>query len=307
MDPALSDRHPAAPAAPRCVPKGMSVGKTVGAAFSVTLGALVLAFASLPAAAQAAPVAAPQVGAVAAGIQPHRAIYKMSLLSARNSSKVSDVRGRMMFEWADACDGWTTEQRFQLRFVYSEGDEMAMNTNYTTWEAKDGRRYRFNVRKLINGEVDDDVRGEANLGANDGAGTAQFTKPEPQEMPLPAAAMFPTAHTLAILEHALKGENFFSRTVFDGADAEGPTEVSTVIGQAGAAKDGGKSALLRDAKAWPVRMAFFPTHSDSAQPEYEMSLRLLQNGIAESMQIDYGDFTVNAILDTIEALPKSGC
>ncbi|MCG5239787.1 cell envelope integrity EipB family protein [Azospirillum doebereinerae] len=280
-----------------------------GAALGVTLGALALTsvLASVPAAAQAAPAAAPQYGAVAAGIQPHRAIYKMSLASARNSSKVSDVRGRMMFEWADACDGWTTEQRFQLRFVYSEGDEMAMNTNYTTWESKNGQRYRFNVRKLINGEVDDDVRGEANLAPNDGNGSAQFTKPEPQEMDLPAATMFPTAHTLAILDHALKGEHFFTRTVFDGADAEGPTEVSTVIGQAGAPKDAAKSALLTDAKAWPVRMAFFPTHSDSAQPEYEMSLRLLRNGIAESMEIDYGDFTVNAILDTIEALPKSGC
>ncbi|MBP2226947.1 hypothetical protein J2847_000214 [Azospirillum agricola] len=302
----MSDRHTATPSA-----RHTTMGMTVGAAFSVTLGALAL-LASLPAAAQAAPVAAPQPGAaavsaVAADIQPHRAIYRMSLLSARNSSKVSDVRGRMMFEWADACDGWTTEQRFQLRFAYSEGDEMAMNTNYTTWEAKDGRRYRFNVRKLINGEVDDDVRGEANLGAGEGAGSAQFTKPEPQEMPLPAATMFPTAHTLAILDHALRGEHFFSRTVFDGADAEGATEVSTVIGQAGAPKESGKNALLRDIKAWPVRMAFFPTHSDSAQPEYEMSLRLLQNGIAESMQIDYGDFTVNAILDTIEALPKSGC
>lgn len=282
------------------------LGAALGATFGATLAAGALVLAGAPAA-QAAPAAAPQYGVVAADIQPHRAIYKMSLASARNSSKVSDVRGRMMFEWTDACDGWTTEQRFQLRFVYSEGDEMAMNTNYTTWESKDGRRYRFNVRKLVNGELDDDVRGEANLAANDGAGTAHFTKPEPQEMELPAASMFPTAHTLAIIDHALKGENFFTRTVFDGADADGATEVSTVIGKPAAAKNGPKSPLLRDGKAWPVRMAFFPTHSDSAQPEYEMSLHLLRNGIAESMEIDYGDFTVNAILDTIEALPKSGC
>ncbi len=284
-------------------------GKLLGAATGVALGAavtLVGGGAVAPARAATLPSALPSSSEVAAAIQPHRAIYTMSLLSARNSSKVSDVRGRMMFEWADACDGWTTEQRFQLRFVYSEGDEMAMNTNYTTWEAKDGLRYRFNVRKLINGEVDDDVRGEANLIPN-GGGTAHFTKPEPQEIALPAGAMFPTAHTLAILDHARRGENFFSRTIFDGADAEGATEVSTVIGQPGPAKDAAKDALLRDAKTWPVRMAFFPTHSDSAQPEYEMSLRLLQNGIAESMQIDYGDFTVNAILEKIEALPRSGC
>ncbi|CAO3407132.1 cell envelope integrity EipB family protein [Azospirillum largimobile] len=275
---------------------------TVGTvlATAVTAGALL---AATPVLAQPA---ATSMAAVAAKIQPHRAIYAMSLGSARNGSKVSDVRGRMMFEWADACDGWTTEQRFQLRFVYSEGDDMAMNTNYTTWEAKNGLRYRFNVRKLVNGELDEEVRGEANLQA-DGAGTAQFTKPEPQEMELPAGTMFPTAHTLAILDHAERNEPFFTRTIFDGSDAEGPTEVSTVAGKPGAPKESGKDPLLKVGKSWPVRMAFFPLQSDSAQPEYEMSLRLLENGIAESMQIDYGDFTVNAVLEKIEALPKSGC
>ncbi|CAO3446311.1 cell envelope integrity EipB family protein [Azospirillum largimobile] len=275
---------------------------TVGTvlAATVTAGALL---AATPVLAQPA---ATSMAAVAAKIQPHRAIYAMSLGSARNGSKVSDVRGRMMFEWADACDGWTTEQRFQLRFVYSEGDDMAMNTNYTTWEAKNGMRYRFNVRKLVNGELDEEVRGEANLQA-DGAGTAQFTKPEPQEMELPAGTMFPTAHTLAILDHAERNEPFFTRTIFDGSDAEGPTEVSTVAGKPGAPKEAGKDPLLKVGKSWPVRMAFFPLQSDSAQPEYEMSLRLLENGIAESMQIDYGDFTVNAVLEKIEALPKSGC
>lgn len=261
-------------------------------------GSLLLTVAGIPAARSAD---------AAAEILPHRAIYKMSLASARNSSKVSDVRGRMMFEWADACDGWTTEQRFQLRFVYSEGEEMAMNTNYTTWEAKDGLRYRFNVRKLVNGELDDDVRGEATLKKDGGPGVAHFVKPAEQDMDLPAGAMFPTTHTLAILDHAKAGEKFFTRVIFDGADAEGSTEVSTVIGQAVPTKQDGAEPLLRGKTGWPVRMAFFPTHSDAAQPEYEMSLRLLQNGVAESMQIDYGDFTVNAVLEKIEALPKSGC
>ena len=256
-------------------------------------------------------VAVPPAQALDAGviadIQPHRAIYKMSLSSARNSSKVSGVTGRMMFEWADACDGWTTEQRFQLRFVYSEGEAMNMNTNYTTWEAKNGLRYRFNVLKKVNGETDEDIRGEATLDKAGGTGKARFTKPEEQEMALPPGSMFPTAHTLGILQHAKAGDRFFNAMVFDGADAEGSTEVNAFIGPAGSADGTQGGELTKGKKGWPVRMAFFPLHSDSAQPEYEMSLRLLQNGIAESMQIDYGDFTIKAILETLQALPKSGC
>ncbi len=296
MDVALQNRRSAA---------RLALCATIGA-FLVSLTALSAAGPVQAAPANAAGAAVGAAAGAAANILPHRAVYKMSLLSARNSSKVSDVRGRMLFEWADACDGWTTEQRFQLRFVYAEGDEMAMTTNYTTWEAKDGQRYRFNVRKLINGEEDEEVRGDARL-AKDGSGTAAFSKPEPQDMELPPNTMFPTAHTLAVLDHAGAGETFFNRVVFDGADSEGATEVSTVIGAAAPIKEEGADPLLKGKKAWPVRMAFFPLKSDSAQPEYEMSLRLLQNGVAESMQIDYGDFTVNAILEKVEALPKSGC
>ncbi len=267
-------------------------------AAAVALGALLVV---------AAPPARALDAGVIADIQPHRAIYKMSLSSARNSSKVSGVTGRMMFEWADACDGWTTEQRFQLRFVYSEGEAMNMNTNYTTWEAKNGLRYRFNVLKKVNGETDEDIRGEATLDKAGAAGKARFSKPEEQEMALPIGSMFPTSHTLGILQHAKAGDRFFNATVFDGADAEGSTEVNAFIGPAGNADGAQGGDLTKGKKGWPVRMAFFPLHSDSAQPEYEMSLRLLQNGIAESMQIDYGDFTIKAILETLQALPKSGC
>lgn len=54
-------------------------------------------------------------------------------------------------------------------------------------------------------------------------------------------------------------------------------------------------------------MAFFPMDSDEAAPEYEMSLKLLENGVAQSMLIDYGDFTVAAVLEKIEAIPRPRC
>lgn len=249
--------------------------------------------------------AAPAQAAVE--VTPHRAVYKMSLSSARNSSKVADVRGRMLFEWGDACDGWTVEQRFQLRFLYAEGDEMQMVTNYVTWEAKDGLGYRFNIRKLVNGELDEEVKGNASLKADGSGGTARFTKPEAAEHKLPAGTVFPTHHTLSILENASTGEKFFARTVFDGAEDDGLTEISTVIGATTEAKAKLDDNPLLRLPAYPVRLAFFPTQSDNPAPEYEMSMVLLRNGIAESMQIDYGDFTVKAILEKLEALPKGGC
>ncbi|MEI8393912.1 MAG: cell envelope integrity EipB family protein [Rhodospirillaceae bacterium] len=269
--------------------------------------------------------AATPAGALA--IVPHRAIYRLSLLTARSSSPVVDVTGRMMFQWADACDAWTVEQHFRMNFLYAQGDEVAMTTNYATWETKSGGSYRFNVRKTVNGQIDEEVKGEAAAGEHGKPGAVTLVKPDSDKLALPPGTLFPSGHTLVLLEQAMAGERFVTRSVFDGAETEGPTEISAVIGKRILLKDGisvGGSikdrpthdVLLTDAKrntrllsgnAWPVRLAFFPAKSDSAAPEYEMSLLLLHNGIAETMQIDYGDFVVSAVLETLEPLPKSGC
>ena len=47
--------------------------------------------------------------------------------------------------------------------------------------------------------------------------------------------------------------------------------------------------------------------NQGAQPEYELALDLLANGIARSMQIDYGDFAVDARLIQLNALPRPKC
>jgi hypothetical protein len=241
-------------------------------------------------------------------IAPHRAIYKMSLASARSSSSVADVRGRMMFEWADVCDGWTIEQRFQLRFFYSEGEQVDMNTNYATWESKDGHNYRFNVRKLVSGELDEELRGDAEVKGDGSEGVARYLRPETMEIKLPGGTLFPTSHTIEVLRRARAGEKLFGRTVFDGSDTEGATEINAALGlKTDMAPDQPIDSDLVHGPVWPVRLAFFPLQSDAAAPEYEMSLRLHENGVAQSMVIDYGDFSVTAVLEKIEAIPRPRC
>lgn len=245
-------------------------------------------------------------GLAAARPAAHRAIYRMTLASARNSSKIVDVRGGMMFEQADVCDGWTTEQRFDLRFTYVEGEETDMTTNYTTWESKDGLRYRYNVRKLVNGETDEEIRGNARLRFKGGPGEARYLMPDQTAAKLPPGALFPTAHTLTLLNKASRGDVFYNRVVFDGADADGAAEVNAVIAKPRPFETKIDSPLLKGQTMWPVRMAFFAADG-SEVPEYEISSRLLGNGVVGGMTIDYGDFVVDVVLDRIEALPKSRC
>ena len=110
------------------------------------------------------------------------------------------------------------------------------------------------------------------------------------------------------IDKAQAGENFISQHIFDGATAESAVLVSAVIGpkvepDAEAAK---QSALL-NRPGWRVRLAFFPADPKAEKPDYELGMLLLDNGVSRDMVIDYGEYSIRAKLDDIEALPKPGC
>ncbi|MFV3075733.1 cell envelope integrity EipB family protein [Niveispirillum fermenti] len=240
-------------------------------------------------------------------VAPHRATYKLRLDHARLQSGISDVEGQMSFSWNDACDGWTIDQRFQVRFSYLEGEDVNLVTNYATWEAKDGSAYRFNVRKLVNGEVDEELSGGATLDQT-GGGTVTYDKPEAQSIDLKPGTMFPTAHTLRVLRQAGTADNLFSVPVFDGAEAEGASPVNTIVGKLRSpAATKVKDADLLAARAWQVSLAFFPVNPGEALPDYETSMVLQENGVVRSMLVDYGDFRVSMELETLEKAMKPPC
>src|SRR5215469_13287868 len=111
-------------------------------------------------------------------ISPHRALYKLSLESSKAGSGVVDASGAMIYEWGETCDAWTVQQRFRLRLVYEDADPVELSSTLVSWEAKDGLRYRFNERRLRNGEPDEEVKGEARLDGQGKGGKAEFTKPD---------------------------------------------------------------------------------------------------------------------------------
>ena len=67
-----------------------------------------------------------------------------------------------------------------------------------------------------------------------------------------------------------------------------------------------RSSLL-ERPGWRVRLAFFPADASAEKPDYELGMRLLDNGVSQDMVIDYGDYSIRAKLDDIEPLPKPNC
>src|SRR5689334_20621153 len=129
-------------------------------------------------------------GAATVELAPYRAVYSVSLNSAKPDSGVIGVDGEMAVEEGEACDGWTVEQHFEFTVHNTESDDAQIASNFVSWEAKDGLRFRFSQRDLKNGSADKDVSGEARLDGAGKGGTVNFTKPQSSTMPLPAGVIF---------------------------------------------------------------------------------------------------------------------
>lgn len=242
----------------------------------------------------------------AAEVIPHHAVYELSLKSAGHS-EVSDVTGVIEFDWEDACDGWAVSYRMSMIFVYQGGNEMDFGLNVASWESKDGNRYRFFVKRLEGDQVTEEFRGEAELSAPGGPGKAEYTLPEKKSVDLPAGTLFPTAHSLRVLDIVAQGQTFLWATFFDGSDGEGALGVNAVVTDR-------KNADAAIGKSWPllagaafsnVQLAFFRSSDESSLPESEQQLLMFDNGITSELVFDYGDFSVAGKLKQLTKLKPS--
>jgi hypothetical protein len=243
---------------------------------------------------------------------PHRATYDMKLAEARPNSGIVEVNGRMVLETVDSCDGWEVKQRIKLTFLRNDGEEFDTDSSFTSYESKDGLNLRFSVRNIQDDEVEEELRGRADLEALGGKGRASFTLPETRSFELPAGTLFPTTHLALLIRHARNGDKSATYYVFDGARLDGAFQVNAVISRSPRVTNAppvrGDFNLLRNQPSWGVRLAFFAAGDQSgANPEYELALDLLANGIARSMLLDYGDFAVDARLVQLQALPRPRC
>ena len=246
--------------------------------------------------------------AAAVDILPHRALYKVSLDKAASGSSIIDVQGRMGFEWRDACDGWAVEQRYAMEFARADGDGSVIQSTYSTWESKAGDIYRFFVKR-DRGGGEERIEGKAvmPLPLGSSPGKVTFSAPEQQELTLPKDTLFPTEHTIRMIQAAASGKRFLRAPVFDGGEPEAPSLISAVLGK-------GKSDALPTVKAeavqgtyYPSRLAWFGPDSEGSEPDFEMSIDVLANGIARSILVYYSDFSVRMSLEEVEALPPPAC
>jgi hypothetical protein len=245
----------------------------------------------------------------ARAMAPHKAVYELSLAKARSAQAARAVSGSISFTWRDVCDGWTVDQKARMRVSFGERGTREIAWQYSAWEADDGERFRFFIRRTRAGGAPEKREGHARMSGANG-GTAVFEKPQPRTLDLPADTMFPKAHSEAILARAQAGERFLWRHVFDGTgEGNGLFAVNAIVlKELPAGRDlPVEHPLIADQRSWRVQLAFFPSDARESTPESEQVTRLFANGVAGSIEIDYGDFVVDADLAELEALDARAC
>jgi hypothetical protein len=266
------------------------------------LGALCLTavIATHPGAAANAP--APAGTPVPAPLLAHKALYTLTLDHAGGNDVIA-ARGTMGYEVIDACDGWAVRQRLQMTITNSEGQDIEMASDYATWESKDGLKFRYHMRQTTDTAVTSQTDGEASLPKVGSPGEAHYTSPHDSTSALPAGTVFPMAHTAAIIAAARDKKHFLALPLFDGTDENGVEDSFIVV------LDWKPPMPV----SWPglstlpsthVNIAFFDHTAVAVTPTYEVAMRYWENGVADDMKMNFGDFVMRAKMKEFTPQPR---
>jgi len=238
----------------------------------------------------------------------HRAAYRLELDSVRDNASVVRAEGVMLFEVVDACDAWASRQRFTLVISDRDGNTIETSSDYSTLEAKDGSSIRFSLTQMTEGAVTSRIAGEATLTPQ--GGRAVYTEPANTQQELPAGTLLPMVHTLRALAAARSNQRILAAPLFDGTSADGAQDTTTVmLGGWTAPQPNTNFPLLSTLGSARMRIAFFDRDAASQNggagtPDYEVSMRYFENGVADELKMDFGEFVVDGRLGELQPIPS---
>jgi EipB-like len=289
----------------------LAPAKLSKAADTSLIGVFILSLSIHPAA------AVPQAASV--DLAPHRAIYDMTLHEAVSGSNVSDVRGRLVFDFeGSTCAGFSLKSRLVTEIVDRDGNTMVTDLRSSTWETANGDKFRFENSQYVDQRLSEQVTGQAARRKKAGAIDITLDKPQHRRLKLEGKALFPTQHSIAILEAAKAGYSVLQADVYDGSEqGKKLLQTTTFIGKPSVTAAAGLPARIANAKelsgmqSWPVSISYYDVvdnpRQDTGVPAYELSFRLFANGVSQDLLINYGGFSISGDLSGIEFHAPKEC
>jgi hypothetical protein len=251
-------------------------------------------------------------------LAPHRAIYDLSLSKADSSSNVSEIHGRLVLSFKGSpCAGYSMDTRIVTAIADRDGKNTLTDMRSSTWEHATGGKFRFNNSQYLNQQLNEHVTGLADRVTPRDSINIQLNKPEKRKISFAGEPLFPTQHTIAVLQAAQKGQNVLQANIYDGSEKGVKMyETTTFIGKprspgADTLKKIKNSELLGTLVSWPVLLSYYesskPARSSEGIPDYELSFILYANGVSRKLLIDYGSFTIAGDLTRIDFYEPTKC
>jgi hypothetical protein len=246
----------------------------------------------------------------------HRAIYEMTLDDARTASGITGIDGRMVFEFTGSeCDGYSLNMRMVTQMTDSQGQTNLTDLRSSTWEQGDGQKFRFQSAQYLNDKLGDVTMGRAVRESPNEAVKVKLSQPSRAELNLSGQVLFPTQHSLALIEAARSGQSLFQARIYDGSEKGRKVyDTTAFIGRkveagadAGKLEPAAKEKGLDQLASWPVSIGYFEPKGGDLTPSYQIDFRLYENGVSRELLIDYGDFSIHGTLTALEYLKPAEC
>ncbi len=245
----------------------------------------------------------------------HRAIYEMTLDDARSASGITGIDGRMVFEFTGSeCDGYSLNMRMVTQMTDSQGQTNLTDLRSSTWEQGDGQKFRFQSAQYLNDKLGDVTMGRAVRETPKEVVKVKLSQPANAELDLSGPVLFPTQHSLALIDAARAGRTLFQARIYDGSEKGRKVyDTTAFIGtMVGPGADGALEAVAKDKglgelASWPVSIGYFEPKGGDLIPSYQIDFRLYENGVSRELFIDYGDFSIHGTLTALEYLKAPAC
>lgn len=247
-------------------------------------------------------------------LQPHRAVYEMRLEHARSASGITGVDGRMVYEFSGSeCDGYTLNMRMVTQMTDSQGDTNLTDLRSSTWEDGHGKKFRFQSAQYLNDKLGDVTMGRA-MRRSPNEVNVRLTQPSATELNLSPKVLFPTQHSLAVIEAAKSGKFLLEAELYDGSEqGQKVYDTTSFIGTMrppsgeGELEPAAEQRGLGELRSWPISIGYFETDEGDLTPAYQINFLLYENGVSRQLAIDYGDFAIAGELSRLEYLKDAGC
>lgn len=242
-------------------------------------------------------------------LDSYEAVYRLSMVRASTASGVSGYDGLLMISWSGDCEGYTSSQRIAADISTIDGGQVLNEISSTSWETRDLTQFRFGSVTKLNGDITEDSRGNVDRATPTASSEVKFDKPDKKSVALTGQVLFPTQYTIAAIRAAKSGRQVFTADLYDGSLEHIPYQAITVFGsmvKPPAEGDESTPEMLRSKSFWPAQIGYHSQETSEGIPEFEISMRFYENGVATHLILDYGDFALNGELLALNPI-TGGC